>query len=135
MKFQHHYHLPMSITGFVSQPLLGWHLYQCYSEALKLCEPACSLSHASALTLGCFSFSFCGFSVLCQSRGSILLVVFTAKLCAVATCQHLGISRILRVGEYNVTGCVQRGLSHCTYSVVPFSQRLTLNQVFESNAL
>lgn len=59
--------------------------------------------------------------------GSIFIVTFTAKLCLVAVCQHPGISGALRGDEW--------GLPHRIYSVVPLSQRLTLNQAFESNAL
>lgn len=57
---------------------------------------------------------------------SVFIITLTAKLCSVAACQHPGISRVLRRDEW--------GLSHHTYSVFPLSQRLTLNQAFQSNA-
>ena len=56
------------------------------------------------------------------SFGSVLTVMFTAILCLVTICQFLGISRILRVDEYNRTEYARWELS---LKYCPFKSKIT----------
>lgn len=68
------------------------------------------------------------------SLGLLLIVMPTDKFCLGTICQYLSISRTLRVGEYNRTEYIQFGGTVPT-NVISLSQRLTLDQIFESNVL
>ena len=89
--------------------------------------------HASVRVLQLLSLFFCGFSIFCH-LALFLIVTPTAKLCLGTICQYLCISRILRVHEYNRIEYIQFG-GTVSPDVIPLSQRLTLDQIFESNVL